>query len=105
MLTKKWRVFGMVIELETYDALPCHHKVFKIDGHAADKDWFGENLCHGPAPDYCCGDNYFEPASVAYVRESMAKEEADFELSDMQISAVQGVLKEVFSIGDCGWCE
>lgn len=91
----------MEIKIETYYALPCATKEFKINGINADIDDFGDNSDVEPeeAPDYGCGCRKFigdpEKAPEAMKKYGITKEEF------MQVC---DKLEDVLYVGRCAWC-
>lgn len=91
----------MKIKLETYTALPCTTKTFKINGVNADVSDFGSNEDSDPekAPQYGCGCHKF----VADIHKAEAAIEK-YHITLHDFVEICDLLTKKLNVGRCEWC-
>ena len=91
----------MNIEIETYSALPCSTKTFRINGIDADEDDFGsmEDTDIENAPEYGCGCKEFIPHDDR-ISEAMER----YGITADEFYEIQSALESALYVGSCGWC-
>ncbi|MCQ2210112.1 MAG: hypothetical protein MJZ34_07445 [Paludibacteraceae bacterium] len=96
------------IEIIPYNAFPCNHKVFKINGIDADKNDFGymEDVDLEHRPDYGCGDYKFIPYNFEEEdrKYELMSLKSKYGIDECEIYEIQCRLSDEFHVGCCSWC-
>ena len=91
----------MEIIIESYHALPCSLKTFKINGIDAELHDFGDMNDEGSeyAEPYACGDMRF--TKHRKIREGVLEK---YNITRKEYNEICAQLGSKLCIGECGWC-
>lgn len=90
----------MKVEIETFSALPCRTKIFKINTINADQCDFG-GMDDGGVVEYECQNMKFVPNYSKESREAAMKK---YGITCEEYLDVCEALKNKLNVGRCGWC-
>ena len=90
-----------IVEIESYHALPCATKVFKIGDIDADSSDFGnsEDTDWANAEEYGCGSREFIPHKD--IPKGVLKR---YKIDEDTYRNIQDELRSALYVGSCGWC-